>query len=55
MIETQVCIDDLFNAEAVFLTNALMGIVPIKKFQLHHYSNASSSLIDNIKNILIEE
>lgn len=54
IIEKQVSIDDLFNAEAVFLTNALMGIVPIKKLQSHHYSTASFSLIEHIKKVLIE-
>ena len=55
MIEKQVSIDDLFNADAVFVTNALMGIVPIKKFQAHHYSSDSFLLIDQIKKVLIKE
>ena len=55
IVETQLRVDDLLNADAVFLSNALMGIVPVKKYQSHDYSMDSFSLITKINTMLIEE
>jgi len=54
IIEIQLSVDDLFKADAVFLSNALMGIVPVKKCQSHEYSMDSFALIAQIKTMLIE-
>ena len=52
--EADLTVDDLFNAQAVCLTNALMGIVPVKQFQSHIYPQSGFSLIHELQVLLAE-
>lgn len=53
--EESITVNDLFRAKAVCLTNALMGLIPVKQFQSHRYSAYNFSNIDRLQAILIEE
>ena len=50
--EINISVDDLLNAQAVCLTNALMGLVPIKQFQSRCYSLSSFSFIHKLQALL---
>ena len=50
--EINISVNDLLNAQAVCLTNALMGIVPVKQFQSHCYPQSSFSLIHKLQALL---
>ncbi len=52
--EVRIKADDLFNAQAVCLTNALMGLVPVKQFQSHIYPISSFSFIHTLQSLLQE-
>lgn len=45
---------DLLNAQALCLTNALMGLVPVKQYQSHHYSRAGFAAIQALQSLLAE-
>ena len=46
VIETELTLDDLKNADEVFITNSLMGIMQVKKFEDIEYNNN-----ETIKNV----
>ena len=50
--EANITVDDLFNAQAVCLTNALMGIVPVKQFQSHCYELSDFSFVHKLQALL---
>jgi 4-amino-4-deoxychorismate lyase len=52
--EAEITVDELLNAQAVCLTNALIGIVPVKQFQSHIYPQSSFSLIRRLQSMLTE-
>ncbi|WP_028862152.1 aminodeoxychorismate lyase [Psychromonas aquimarina] len=52
--EVRIKADALFNAQAVCLTNALMGIVPVKQYQSHVYNQGGFSLIKQLQ-LLLED
>lgn len=37
--------DDLYEAYVIFLTNALLGVKPISKFEGHNFSNEHTMTI----------
>lgn len=47
VIETELTLDDLKNADEVFLTNSLMGIMKVKKFEDIEYKN--NKIIENVQ------
>ena len=47
IIETELTLDDLKNADEVFITNSLMGIMKVKKFENIEYKN--NKIIKNIQ------
>ena len=51
----EIHIKDLLKANAICLTNALMGLVPVKQFQSHCYSISEFILVEELRNLLIEE
>jgi 4-amino-4-deoxychorismate lyase len=53
IIEADITVDDLLHAQAVCLSNALMGLVPVKQFQLHCYPKEGFSLIHNLQAMLV--
>jgi 4-amino-4-deoxychorismate lyase len=53
--EVNLTVDNLLNAQAGCLTNAVMGLVPVKQFQLHGYSPSAFALIAQLRAVLIEE
>ena len=52
--EVNLTVNDLLNAQAVCLTNALMGLVPVKQFQSHTYPKSGFSLIHRLQALLAE-
>ena len=50
--EMKVSIDDLLNAQAVCLCNALMGIVPIIQYQSHCYEASAAEHIKKLQTLL---
>ena len=47
IIETELTLDDLKNADEVFITNSLMGIMKVKKFENIEYKN--NKIIENVQ------
>lgn len=47
VIETELTLDDLKNADEVFITNSLMGIMKVKKFEDIEYKN--NKIIENVQ------
>lgn len=47
VIETELTLDDLKNADEVFITNSLMGIMKVRKFEEIEYNN--NKIIKNIQ------
>lgn len=47
VIETELTLDDLKNADEVFITNSLMGIMKVKKFEDIEYNN--NKIIENVQ------
>ncbi|MCG6199958.1 aminodeoxychorismate lyase [Psychromonas antarctica] len=45
---------DLFNAQALCLTNSLMGVVPVKQLQSHYYPLSGFSFIHRLQSLLQE-
>jgi len=45
---------DLLNAQALCLTSALMGLIPVKQYQSHHYSQSGFSAIQRLQSLLVE-
>lgn len=45
---------DLFNAQALCLTNALMGIVPVRQFQSHRYPLSGFFFMQTLHSLLQE-
>ncbi|WP_019613358.1 aminodeoxychorismate lyase [Psychromonas ossibalaenae] len=52
--EVRIKADALFNAQAVCLTNALMGIVPVKQYRSHIYNEAAFYLVQQLQ-LLLED
>jgi 4-amino-4-deoxychorismate lyase len=50
--EMQISIDDLLNAQAVCLSNALMGIVPIIQYQSHCYPRSGLLRIQELQSLV---
>lgn len=46
--EVRLKVEDLFVAEALFLTNALMGIVPVRRYQDKLYGQSALLIIQNL-------
>lgn len=53
VIETELTLDDLKNADEVFITNSLMGIMQVKKFEDIEYNN--DEIIKNVQLAYQEE
>ena len=53
VIEKELRLDDLKNADEVFITNSLMGIMKVKKFEDIEYKN--NKIIENIQLAYQEE
>lgn len=53
VIETELRLDDLKNADEVFITNSLMGIIKVKKFEDIEYNN--DEIIKNVQLAYQEE
>lgn len=52
VIEQNISLDDVQQATVMCLSNALMGIVPINKYQEKSYSNAQLAHVHELQNIL---
>ena len=52
--EVNLTVDDLLKAQALCLTNALMGIVPVKQFQSHIYPQSGFFFIHRLQDLLAE-
>ena len=52
--EVNLQVEDMLNAQAVCLTNALMGLVPVKQFQSHIYPKSGFSFIHKLQELLAE-
>lgn len=52
--ETDITVNDLLNAKALCLSNALMGLVPVKQFQSHCYLQSNFSFINRLQSLLAE-
>jgi 4-amino-4-deoxychorismate lyase len=50
--EVDIKVEDLLKAQAVCLTNALMGIVPVKQFQSTVYPQSSFAVINQLQSLL---
>ncbi len=52
--EADISVADLLNAQALCLSNALMGVVPVKQFQSHSYSSSAFALTEQLQKMLAE-
>ena len=52
--EVDITVDELLKAQALCLTNALMGLVPVKQFQSHIYPKSGFSSIHQLQALLAE-
>lgn len=52
VIEKEICLDQVNQASCLFLSNALMGIVPIKQYQDKHYSEQQLQPITELQVML---
>jgi len=52
--EMKITVDDLLNAQAVCLSNALMGIVPVIQYQCHCYSKSGFLHIRKLQSLVDE-
>ncbi|MGB5446771.1 MAG: aminodeoxychorismate lyase [Psychromonas sp.] len=50
--EMQITTNDLLNAQAVFLCNALMGIVPVLAYQSHCYGKSAFTHIKKLQTLI---
>jgi len=46
---------DLLNAQALCLSSALMGLIPVKQYRSHHYSRSGFSAIQILQSLSAEE
>lgn len=52
--EVRIKVDDLFKAQALCLTNALMGIVAVRQLQSHIYPQSSFYYIEQLQSLLLD-
>ena len=52
IIEAKIKTADLFNAQALCLTNALMGVVPVSQLQSHRYPLSGFAFIQTLQSLL---
>jgi len=50
--EVRIKADELLNAQALCLTNALMGLVPVQQYQSHVYKRENYSFIQQLQSLL---
>ncbi|MFT6984985.1 MAG: 4-amino-4-deoxychorismate lyase [Psychromonas sp.] len=54
ILESKIKTADLFNAQALCLTNALMGLVPVRQLQSHRYPLSGLSFMQKLQSLLQE-
>ena len=47
-VEKDICLSDLMKADAVFLTNSIMGVMPVKQIGEKIYGSADNETIKNL-------